>query len=301
MTGADGLVGNALRRIAPHNTIYVNREDADLADFQQTMTLLVAESPTHVIHLAAVVGGIGGNLMHSGEFFRENILINTNVLECARIAGVTNLVSFMSTCVFPDAAPYPLSVENLHDGPPHPSNFGYAYAKRMLEVQSRAYRAQWGMNYSVLVPTNIFGPHDNWSLDEGHVIPSLIHKAYIAKVESSPLYVWGSGQPLREFIYSEDVARLALWAASNYSSPEPLILTSGVETSIREVVDTIAGIMELKSPVEFDSTKPEGQFRKPSNPKPLEILLPDFHFTPVLTGLEKTVDWFESNYPNVRM
>lgn len=300
VTGGDGLVGNALKSLGCSEHVFISRADADLTDFESTLALFQRLAPTHIIHLAAVVGGIGGNIMSSGDFFRSNILINANVLEAARLVGVERLVSFMSTCVFPDRASYPLTVEQLHEGEPHPSNFGYAYAKRMLEVQSRAYRAQWDLDYVVGIPTNVFGPFDNWSLSEGHVVPALIHKAYLAKANGQPLHIWGSGRPLREFIFSRDVARLADWMVRNYSGAEPLILTSGVETSIAELAQHVADAVGFDGPLVFDADKPEGQFRKPSDATRLRSLLPDFDFTPIEVGLRETVDWFTANYPKVR-
>ena len=301
VTGSDGLVGCALRGLAEGNTYFATREDGDLTDYEATRALFRRVEPTHVIHLAALVGGIGGNLMHSGDFFRSNILINTNVLDAAREVGVEKLVSYMSTCVFPNDASYPLTVDQLHLGPPHPSNFGYAYAKRMLEVQSRAYRAQWGMNYVVLIPTNIYGPHDNWNLTEGHVVPALIHKCAVAKQSGDPLVVWGSGTPLREFVYSRDVAALSLWAAAEYDSETPLILTSGIEVSIRNLVESVVEAMGFQGEVVFDADKPDGQFRKPSSAEPLRELLPDFEFTTLRDGMDETVRWFVEHYPNIRM
>ena len=301
VTGADGLVGSALRTTLGGDAVFVTRQDADLTDIDATDRLFSEFAPTHVIHLAAVVGGIGGNIMKSGDFFRSNILINTNVLESAQKHGVERLVSFMSTCIFPNEAKYPLSVEDLHNGPPHPSNFGYAYAKRMLDVQTRAYRAQWDSDFVIAVPTNIYGPHDNWNLEEGHVAPALIHKCYLAKQRNEPLVVWGSGSPLREFIYSGDVARLASWVLDDYKGTEPIILTSGIETPIKELVHIVADAMEFDGPIVFDSEKPDGQFRKPSNAQPLLDQHGDFAFTPVAEGIKQTVDWFVANYPNVRM
>ena len=300
VTGGGGLVGNALRSLGSPEHVFVTRENGDLTDFEATLTLFEEVSPTHVIHLAAVVGGIGGNIMSSGDFFRRNILINANVLEAARLVGVERLVSFMSTCVFPDSASYPLTVEQLHQGEPHPSNFGYAYAKRMLEVQSRAYRAQWDLDYVVGIPTNVYGPFDNWSLSEGHVVPALIHKAYLAKAHGEPLVIWGSGRPLREFVFSRDVARLADWMVENYSGADPLILTSGVETSIAELAECVVDAIGFEGEVIFDSAKPEGQFRKPSDSSRLRALWPNFEFTPLQVGLQETVEWFVSHYPEVR-
>lgn len=301
VTGANGLVGNALRKLNPPDTVFITHHEADLTDFDKTRAIFQEIKPERVIHLAAVVGGIGGNMIHSGEYFRSNIMMNINVLESARLCGTRKLISFMSTCVFPDKCNYPLNEKDLHSGPPHPSNFGYAYAKRMLEVQSCAYRKEWGCDYIVAIPTNIYGPHDNWSLDDGHVLPSLIHRCFLAKQKGENLMVWGSGKPLREFVHSEDIAKLALWALDNYSEDSPIIFSSGQEVSIGDVVRIIADKMNFAGDIVFDATKPDGQFRKPSDTAKMLKYLPDFRFTPVEEGLEKTINWFVENYPKIRM
>lgn len=301
VTGANGLVGHAIRKLNLPNFEYVSHEDVDLIDFEKTRLIFKKMKPTRVIHLAAVVAGIGGNIIHSGEYFRSNVMINTNVLECSRICGVKKLISFMSTCVFPDKCNYPLNEKDIHNGPPHPSNFGYAYAKRMLEVQSSAYRKEWGCDYIVAIPTNIYGPHDNWSLEDGHVMPSLIHKCFIAKRDGLDLTVWGSGEPLREFVLSVDIAKLSIWALENYREDSPIIFSSGVEISIKELVELITAKMKFKGKVIFDLSKPDGQFRKPSDTTKLRNYYPNFEFTPIERGVEETVMWFETNYPNVRM
>jgi GDP-L-fucose synthase len=301
VTGSNGLLGSALRKTAASDTFFATREDGDLTDFLQTRELIESVKPTRIIHLAALVGGIGGNLIHSGDYFRNNLLINANVIEAARLAKVDRLISFMSTCVFPNEGPYPLNPANLHSGPPHPSNFGYAYAKRMLEVQSRAYREQWGLDYSVAIPTNIYGPHDNWDLTEGHVVPALIHKCFLAKQSNTPLHIWGTGKPLREFIFADDVAKLIIWMLESYWEPTPLILSPGIETSISSLVHTVVEAMGFEGEVIFDITKPDGQFRKPSDTTALKALVSDFEFTPVSKGIESTVAWFLENYPNIRL
>jgi GDP-L-fucose synthase len=247
------------------------------------------------------VGGIGGNLMKSGEYFHQNILMNTNVLEASRIAGVENLVTFMSTCVFPESAKYPLTSDQLHNGKPHKSNFSYAYAKRMLEVQSKAYRNQWNVNFNILIPPNVYGPCDNWNLEEGHVVPSLIHKFYLAKEAGNGMEVWGTGKPLREFIYSDDIAKIAIWAAFNLNQSEPLMVSTSKENSISEIVKIIQQEIDFKGPITFDTTKPDGQFRKPSDSSIMRQMLPDFTFTEIADGLHQTINWFSSNYPNVRL
>jgi GDP-L-fucose synthase len=300
VTGADGMVGSAIRKINPANTVYITHQDGDLTDVSFANRIFNEIQPTHVIHLAAQVGGIGANAAHPGEFFRNNLLMNVNVLESARLIGVKKLLSFMSTCIFPDKIEYPLNEKNLHNGPPHPSNFGYAYAKRMLDIQSRAYRKEYNCDYITALPANIYGPNDNFNLENAHVVAAQIHKCFLAKTDNTQLSVWGSGSPLREFIYSEDIARLALWAIENYSEEDPIIFSSGVENSIKELIETIARKMEFKGDIIFDSSKPDGQLRKPSDTTKLFKYLPDFRFTPLDEGIGKTVEWFEKNYPDIR-
>lgn len=300
VTGSAGLVGYAIRQMGLSNAHFLSREQVDLTDFNLTRQAFKIIQPERVIHLAAQVGGLGGNLIHSGEYFRNNILVNTNVLEGARLTGANKLISFMSTCVFPDKCEYPLNERDLHKGPPHPSNFGYAYAKRMLEVQSSAYRREWNCNFIVAIPTNIYGPNDNFSLTEGHVVPALIHRTYLAKQQGSDLTVWGSGKPLREFVYSADIARLALWALDHYADDSPIIFSSGIEVSIAELVEVVARCVGFKGRVIWDSSKPDGQFRKPSDTQKLRSYLPDFQWTPLEDGIAQTVDWFLTHFPNIR-
>lgn len=300
VTGSNGLVGSAVKALNREGYFFASRKDVDLLNFDQTMSLFADIKPQRVLHLAALVGGIGGNILNSADYFMGNLQININTLEAARLNGVERLVSFMSTCVFPDKVEYPLNPSTLHAGPPHPSNFGYAFAKRMLEVQIRAYRMQWGLNYSIGIPANIYGPFDNFDLRDGHVIPSIIHKVYNAKFRNEPLVVWGTGQSLREFVYSEDIARLAIWMLDRNDLTEPIILSSSQEISIRSVVELIAKLMNFKGPIIFDTSKPEGQYRKPSNNSELMSLNPTFEFTKITEGLAKTIKYFIDAYPVIR-
>jgi GDP-L-fucose synthase len=253
-----------------------------------------------IIHCAAKVGGIGGNMNYKGEFFYDNIMMNTNIIEGARLSKVKNLVAFLSTCVFPDNIDYPLNEKKIHLGPPHYSNDAYAYSKRMVDVQIRAYKEQYGLNYKSVIPSNIFGPNDNYDIINGHVIPSLIHKCYLARENKTPLTIWGSGKPLREFIYSKDVAKLTEWVLYNYNETEPIILSTSEEISIRDVVDMIVEIMNFKNNVIFDDSKPDGQFRKPSDNHKIKKYLPNFKFTPLYDGLKETIEYFEINYNLLR-
>jgi len=295
VTGGSGLVGSAINA-----NIKLSTNDVDLRDWKSTLSLFKHLKPNKVIHCAARVGGLGGNINHKGEFFYENIMINTNVLEACRQVGVKKVVSFLSTCVFPDDVEYPLTEKKIHLGEPHSSNYAYAYAKRMTEVQSRAYNEQYGTNYVCVIPTNIYGPNDNFDLENGHVLPSLIHKCYLAKKNNTDFKVWGSGTPLREFIYSEDVAKLSEWILDNYKEQEPIILSTSEEISIKDVVDIIVNKFNFKGKVIWQSDKPDGQFRKPSDNSKLKSYLPNFEFTPIEEGIEKTIKWFINNYEEIR-
>jgi GDP-L-fucose synthase len=305
VTGANGLVGSQFKG----DLIAITSKVGDLRD-KKTVDSIIdfytdkdrqkEYAVDRIIHCAAKVGGVGGNMKYKGEFFYDNIMINTNVIESARQHGVKKLVAFLSTCVFPDNVEYPLTESKIHLGAPHFSNDAYAYAKRMAEVQIRAYKEQYGLNYTSVIPTNIYGPNDNFNIENGHVIPSLIHKCYMARENNTDLVIWGSGEPLREFIYSKDVAELALWVLENYNESEPIILSTSEEISIKDVVSVIVEAMNFKGNVKFDKTKPDGQFRKPSDNSKLVSYLPNFKFTPFDVGIKETVEWFDKNYPNIK-
>jgi len=295
VTGGYGMVGSAME-----SQIKLSRETCDLTNPKQTEALFRTIRPDGVIHCAGKVGGIGGNSNYKGEYFYDNLMINTNVIESSRRAGVKRLVAFLSTCVFPDNVSYPLTVDQVHQGEPHFSNYPYAYAKRMADVQIRAYREQYGLNYTSIIPSNIYGPNDNFNLDHGHVMPMLIHKLYLAKKNKTDFTVWGSGKPLREFIYSKDIAKIAEWALENYYDFDPLIVSGDEEISIKDLVGLLVDEFKFKGKVIFDETKPDGQYRKPSDNSKIKELLPDFEYTPLEQGIKETVSWFKENYENAR-
>jgi len=291
VTGGNGLVGSAIK--ADYN---IGREEFDLINFEQTQKMFEKYKPTDVIHCAGKVGGLGGNINYKGQYFYDNIMINTNVIESARQNGVKKLVAFLSTCIFPDNIDYPLIESKIHLGEPHNSNYPYAYAKRMADIQIRSYREQYGLNYVSVIPTNIYGPNDNFSLTHGHVMPMLIHKLYLAQKNNTDFTVWGTGKPLREFIYSKDVAKLCEWTVNNYNESEPIIFSTSNEISIMDLVDLLVSEFNFKGKVIFDGTKPDGQFRKPSDNTKLKSYLPNFKFTPIEDGIKETVKWFIENY-----
>ena len=294
VTGGNGLVGSSIT-----SDVKIGKE-YDLRNVEETNKMFSYHKPTHVIHCAGKVGGLSANMNYKGEFFYDNIMINTNVIESARLHNVKKLVSFLSTCVFPDNIEYPITEKKIHLGAPHFSNYPYAYAKRMADIQIRAYREQYGLEYVSVIPTNIYGPNDNFSLDTGHVIPMLLHKMYNAQRDNTDFVVWGSGTPLREFIYSKDIAKLSEWALDNYNESEPIIFSNSNEISIKDLVDLLVNEFNFKGKVIFDKTKPDGQFRKPSDNSKLKSYLPNFEFTPIEEGLKETINWFIENYDKTR-
>jgi len=314
VTGGTGLVGCGIKEFVTSTSapaqlqqqnctwVFSGVDEYDLRDPKQTRALFEKVRPTHVIHLAARVGGLFANMKYKVEFYRENVLINDNVMECCKDFKVAKLVSFLSTCIFPDKTTYPIDETMLHNGAPHESNMGYAYAKRMIDVLSRCYRQEYGCNFTSVIPTNIFGPWDNYDLQSGHVIPALIHKCYNAKREGKPFVVLGSGRPLRQFVYSLDLAKLVCWVLLNYDSVEPIILSVDPEdeVSIGDVAKMIAEAFDYSSALTFDASAADGQYRKTASNAKLRALLPGFQFTPINQAIAQSVKWFVDNYEIAR-
>lgn len=308
VTGGSGLVGSAIKDFIAANPkeneswVFLSSKDGDLRDRKATEAIFEKFKPTHVIHLAAKVGGLFANLAQKVEFYRENTLINDNIMELCRITKVQKLVSMLSTCIFPDKTTYPIDETMLHNGPPHPSNEGYAYAKRLIDTMNRAYAEEYGCNFTSIIPTNIYGPHDNFSIQNGHVIPGLIHKCFIAKRDGTPFTIWGSGTPLRQFIYSLDLAELSVWVMREYHSPDPITLSvdEAAEVSIKDVALAVAKGMGFEGEIVFDTSKADGQFKKTACNKKLRSYRPDYKFHSMDEGIQKSCKWFMANYDTCR-
>lgn len=312
VTGGSGLVGKAIEYVINNDSVYGKKEgetwifleskDGDLRKKEDTVRIFEKYKPTHIIHLAAMVGGLFKNMKYQLDFLRDNIMINDNVLQTSHEMKIKKIVSCLSTCIFPDKTSYPIDETMIHNGPPHNSNFGYAYAKRMIDIQNKAYRDQFGDNFTSVVPTNVFGPHDNFSLENSHVIPGLIHKCWLAKKNNTPFVVSGTGKPLRQFIYSRDLAKLFIWVLREYNEVEPIILSVDEkdEVSIKDVSDAIVKAMAFNGQYQFDTSKSDGQFKKTASNMKLRNYLPNFQFTPFEVGVRESVKWFEENYEKAR-
>ena len=310
VTGGTGLVGSAIKRVSKNlvnkfKIIFLSSKDCNLENYDKTVELFEFFKPTYVIHLAAKVGGLYKNMNNKVEMFESNMMINMNVLKCCYKFNVKKCISCLSTCIFPDKTSYPINESMLHNGAPHNSNDAYAYAKRMIEVLSKSYNQQFNTNFSCIIPTNIYGPNDNYHLEDAHVVPALIHKAYIAKKNNESLKVRGSGSPLRQFIYSDDLAKLILWYLLELESNETLILSVGEddEVSIGNVASIIAKENEID--IEFEKQYSDGQFKKTADNKKLLKLYKEstgenFKFTPINTGLKEAIRWFINNFDNCR-
>jgi GDP-L-fucose synthase len=294
VTGGGGLIGSEFKNV---NKVF---STVDLRSSINTDSIIKFYSPKYVIHTAGKVGGLAANMSKMGEFFYDNLMMNTNIIESCKKNNVEKLICFLSTCVFPDNVEYPLDETKIYLGPPHNSNYGYAYAKRMAQVQIDSYHQQYGTNFFSVIPCNIYGLNDNYNLETSHVIPAIIHKTYLAQKNNKDLVIWGTGNPLREFIFSKDVVNICNILLETYNGPEPIILSTSEEISIKRLVEIITELMNFTGKIIFDTTKPDGQHRKPSNNSKLLSIIGDYKFTSIEDGLRETIDYFISNYNNIR-
>jgi len=303
VTGGSGLIGSALKKISSNYSyefIFLNSKDADLTNQEATKILFDLHKPDYVIHLAANVGGLFKNMNYKVDMFEKNLMINYNVIKSCYENNVEKSINCLSTCIFPNKTTYPINEDMLHNGPPHNSNDAYAYAKRMLEVQTTIYNNEKDTNYICVIPTNIYGEGDNYSLENGHVIPALIHRCYLAKKNNEDFIVKGSGKPLRQFIYSQDLAKLFMWTLENFREKTPLILSVKDEISIEKVAILISKEFNYEYRMKFDTSFSDGQFKKTADNTKLMNLIGDFQFTPIEEGIKNSVKWFIENYDTAR-
>ena len=291
ITGASGLVGKHLQKFLPE-AIHLSTKDCNLLNLNETCDFFNKIKPEIVIHLAAKVGGILDNIKNPVEFFEENILINTNTLKATYRCGSPKFIGMLSTCIYPDKFKkneYPIKENMLHNGPPTPTNFSYGYAKRCLSVQIESYNKQYKTKYSSLTPCNLYSEYDHFEGDKAHFLPSLIKKIHEAKTnKQNHIVLFGSGKPLRQFMYAEDLAKAIVETINKKDN-----FNYNVCTPENKSIEQIAKIA-LKActaehlKIKWDREKPDGQFRKDASSDKFLNDFPDFKFTSLFEGIQKT-------------
>ena len=298
VTGGAGFLGshvvNALKQRGVGDIFIPLHQDYDLRYQTAILDLLNDARPTLIIHLAASVGGIGANRAHPAEFFYDNLMMGTQLLHESWRAGIAKFVAIGTVCAYPKYTPIPFREEDLWNGYPEETNAPYGLAKKMLLVQSEAYRQQYGYNSIFLLPVNLYGPGDSFDLESSHVIPALIRKCLEAEQQGhDEIVAWGDGSPTREFLYVEDAAEGIVLAAERYNRSEPVNLGSGYEISIKELLTTIARHTGYAGRITWDTSKPNGQPRRALNTDRAWQYF-DFRATTDFDeGLQKTVAWYK--------
>ncbi len=296
VTGGNGFLGRhvvELLRSADAVVDAPRSADYDLREKAQIYKALDDLRPDLVIHLAAVVGGIGANRKHPGRFFYENAIMGIELIEACRVRGVAKTVVAGTICAYPKFTTVPFREDDLWSGYPEETNAPYGLAKKMLLVQSQAYRQEYGFNSIYLLPVNLYGPHDNFDPESSHVIPALVRKALEAKQSGAKSFTcWGTGSATREFLFVEDCARAILLAAEKYDGSEPVNLGSGMEISIRDLATIIAEEVGFTGRIEWDATKPDGQPRRGLDTQRAAELFGFKATTDFRTGLRRTIQWY---------
>ncbi|GAA3408560.1 GDP-L-fucose synthase [Paenibacillus hodogayensis] len=300
VTGGAGFLGKhvirRLERLGCNRIVVPRSKEYDLRKESDIARMLEQSRPDVVFHLAAVVGGIGANQKNPGSFFYDNLVMGAHLMEHSRRSGVQKFVAIGTICSYPKFAPVPFSESELWNGYPEETNAPYGLAKKMMLVQSQAYRKQYGFNSIYLLPVNLYGPGDNFDLETSHVIPAIIRKCTEAKRRGdASITLWGDGTPTREFLYAEDAAEGIVMAAAGYEGDEPVNLGSGQELRIRELADTIKELTGYEGDIVWDASRPNGQPRRK-----LDVRLAKERFgfeakTDMRTGLAATIRWFEED------
>lgn len=301
VTGATGFVGrNLMAAFAAKgytNVTGVSSKDYDLLEQSEVRRMFAERQPGVVVHLAALSGGIKTNIERPAEFYYRNLLMQTMVMHAAWQAGVRKYLTCMGGCSYPAHAPSPIKERDMWNGYPQPESAGYSMAKKMNIVQAAMYRRQYGFNAVVTVPGNLYGPYDNYNLNDSHVIPALIRKVYEATQRGDKeIVAWGTGQPVRDFVYSRDVAEALIVTLETYDGDEFFNISSGTQTTIKELYDTVTGLMGFTGTVRWDTSRPDGQMYKGFDVTKIKELIGYECRTTLREGLTETIAWFKDNY-----
>lgn len=301
VTGASGVIGQALverlREVGHENVVALTSADCDLRDEHATVDLFKQYQPVLVFHLAAKVAGIMGNMVNRAGAYLDNIRINTNVIEASHLSGAKKIVAMGTTAIYSDIVPLPMREDDIWLGPPHHSEAPYGHAKRAMLAQLTAYNEQYGLGYAYCISTNLYGAHDKFDENFGHVLPSLISKFSRACREGTSISVWGDGSPQRDFLYARDAAEALRLVAEKGEGA--INLATGSPVSIREVVELLAEVSGFTGDIIWDATKPNGQMLREYSTDRLFGL----GFSPnysLREGLAETYAWYRANEQNVR-
>ena len=299
VTGGAGFLGKqVVRKLEERGCkeIFVPRsKDYNMVEIEAVKRLYKDAKPDIAIHLAARVGGIGANLRNPGSFFYENLMMSVQLMEQGRLSGIEKFVAIGTICAYPKFTPVPFKEENLWDGYPEETNAPYGLAKKMLLVQSQAYRQQYGFNAIYLLPVNLYGPGDNFDPEYSHVIPALIKKVFDAKEKGEKkILAWGSGKPTREFLYVEDAAEGIVLATEKYNKPDPVNLGAGFEISIKELAELICELAGFDGTIEWDTSKPDGQPRRRLDTSRAKKKFGFEAKTEFKEGLKRTIEWYST-------
>jgi GDP-L-fucose synthase len=293
VTGGSGFLGKRLKIYKPDWT-YISSKDYDLTSTEETKQMFRDIKPAAVVHLAARVGGIKDNAENQALFFYQNVMMNTNIVHEAYLAGVPRLLASLSTCAFPDTVDnYPFSEKDLFSGPPAITNFSYGFSKRMLHVQAASYRKQYGLNYSTFCPSNLYGPNDHFDSESSHFVPSLISKIAKAK-DGDKIEVWGTGQPLRQQLYVDDLCRAIPELLDKHATDDPIIVAPDENLSIMTMSETLVDISKKNLEIFFNGNL-DGQYRKDGSNGRLLDIIPNFEFTSFISGASQTYNWYMDN------
>ena len=299
VTGGAGFLGGfvveELKRRGATDVFVPLHEDYDLTTREAVVRMLADARPDVVIHLAAVVGGIGANMANPGSYFYKNAIMGIHLIEEARLAGVEKFVALGTICAYPKFAPIPFCEEDLWNGYPEETNAPYGLAKKIMLVQCQAYRQEYGFDGIFLLPVNLYGPRDNFDLESSHVIPAMIRKMIAARDAGETVVLWGDGSATREFLYVEDCARAIVLAAERYDGAEPVNLGAGWEISIKELAETIAKHVGYDGEIVWDTSKPNGQPRRKLDVSRAKEYFGFEAVVPFDEGIERTVAWWEAN------
>ena len=305
VTGATGFVGRNFTPLLKETgckLIVSSRNDYDLLEQDQVRKLVSDTQPEIVFHLAGLSAGIMANRKYPADFFYQNLAMNTLLMHEAWKAGVGKYVTLIGGCSYPDNAPSPISETELWKGYPQEDSAPYSLAKAMNVIQAQSYRRQHDFDAIVLVPGNMYGPHDNYDLDHSHVIPATIRKFYEAeKRDDKEIIAWGTGKPVRDFIYVGDACESILLAAEAYSGEDIINISSGQRVPIRELVETVAELTGYQGRIQWDTSKPDGQLYKGYDVTRMHEWLGYQAPTSLREGLEKTIAWFDKNYESARL